>query len=350
MAIPRPDCNKPEQRAQGPRRWRYSPQRHQNARDVDLSVSGRGSAATPDDRNQEFPDGCSNHVEARNRPDVDRLSFVRSRQHAGASERGRGDSTNGGRPESSSRFHFRTRRPDGSPGGSRGLDRIRPGRSERRHPCQWGPDLAAVHRLGGVCNLFGATGTLSPPPPEGGEFLLADFTVDPRGWLLVLGTLASQRTKAMPARLNGSPLPVAPSAVRIFRFLPNGSPDPTFGQDGWSKRTSGSSSPRDEKRTTASVRSDKNATGIAVDSQGHIVVTGSAGIRLGPSCVHDLFEPVVVSAAFVSRFTDDGALDPGFSGDGLVGERSWGKLRSVPSRSASPSSVQTARSPIARPA
>jgi hypothetical protein len=83
--------------------------------------------------------------------------------------------------------------------------------------------------------------------------------------------------------------------------------------------------PRDKHGRALQPEASMGASGIAVDSQGRIVVTGSADIRLGPSCVHDIFEPVAVSAAFIARLTETGALDPSFGGDGVVGGRKLGE-------------------------
>jgi hypothetical protein len=98
-------------------------------------------------------------------------------------------------------------------------------------------------------------------------------------------------------------------------------PTPPSGKAGCSKPTSA----RDKHGRALQPGASMGASGIAVDPQGRIVVTGSADIGLGPSCVHDIFEPVAVSAAFVARLTENGALDPSFGGDGLVGGRKLGE-------------------------
>jgi hypothetical protein len=68
------------------------------------------------------------------------------------------------------------------------------------------------------------------------------------------------------------------------------------------------------------------ATGITVDPQGRIVVTGDAVVRLGPSCERNAFRPGVISAGFLTRLGENGAPDPTFGTGGLVGGRHLGEL------------------------
>ncbi|HST70347.1 MAG TPA: hypothetical protein VLI94_11910 [Solirubrobacterales bacterium] len=193
-----------------------------------------------------------------------------------------------------------------------------------------GPLLQLLTGSGDPASSFGAVGTFSPPPAEGGEFSLADFTIDSKGRLLVVGTshfpLAEEDRPRGP---NGSPLGIEPSAVRILRFLPDGRLDPTFGQGGVVETDFGLPPPHDGERQPMLPRASVAATGLAVDPQGRIVVTGSADLYLGPACGRGLHEPTVIAGGFVARWTEDGALDPGFSGDGLVGGR---KLSETPLR------------------
>jgi uncharacterized delta-60 repeat protein len=216
-----------------------------------------------------------------------------------------------------------------------------------------GPTLRLLTSSGDPAASFGDAGTLSPPPPEGGEFSLGDFTLDSEGRLLVVGTSRFPGDEdGLPGNVddgpygpNGAPLPIEPSAVRILRFLPDGRPDPSFGQSGVIEtdfglpppKACGSGRTSSGQPTWSSCRGDKGGraiqseasmgftTSIAVDPQRRIVVTGSADITLGESCGHDIFEPLPVSAAFFARLTENGALDPSFGGDGLVGGRRLGE-------------------------
>lgn len=179
--------------------------------------------------------------------------------------------------------------------------------------------LRLLSSSGDPAETFGRAGTLSPPPPEGGEFWLSDFTVDSEGRLLVLGT------SRFPGEEVGAPPPTVPSAVLVLRFLPDGRPDPTFGQDGVVETDLGLPPPRDKHGQPIQPSASMEATGIAVDAQNRIVVTGGVDFRLGQSCLPDALRPVPVSAAFVARLTEDGALDLSFGGDGLVGGRTLGE-------------------------
>lgn len=179
---------------------------------------------------------------------------------------------------------------------------------------------------GDPAEIFGGAATLDPSTPEGVEFLLSDFTLDSQGRLLIVGTASSPKNEDEgPYGPNGAPLPIVPSAVRILRILPNGRPDPTFGQSGVLETDLDLPPPRDEHGGPLQPEASIDASGIAVDSQGRIVLTGSAEVGLGPSCVHDIFEPVAVSAAYVARLTENGALDPSFGRGGLVGGRKPGE-------------------------
>lgn len=196
-----------------------------------------------------------------------------------------------------------------------------------------GPTMRLLTSFGDPAEIFGGAGTLSPSTPEGSEFSLSDFTLDSKGRLLFVGTASFPKNEDEgPYGPNGAPLPIVPSAVRILRILPNGRPDPTFGQGGVLETDFGLPPPRDEHGRPFQPEASIDASGIAVDSQGRIVLTGSSEVGLGHSCVHDIFEPVAVSAAFVARLTETGALDPSFGRGGLVGGR---KLRENPLRAES---------------
>lgn len=191
-----------------------------------------------------------------------------------------------------------------------------------------GPTLWLLTGSGDPVESFGGADALSPLPSAGVKFSLSDLTLDSEGRLLVVGT---SHFGDEGDSVNGFPPPIEPSAVRILRFLPNGFPDPTFGQGGVIETDFGLPPPHGKQGRPLQPDASLEATGIAVDAQGHIVVTGRADIRLGESCAR-LFRPVAVSAAFLVRLTENGALDPGFGGDGIVGGR---KLSETPLRAQS---------------
>jgi hypothetical protein len=65
------------------------------------------------------------------------------------------------------------------------------------------------------------------------------------------------------------------------------------------------------------------ATGVAIDAAGRIVVSGGAGANLASGgCFHDDWFPSLTYAGFVARFTESGGLDASFAGGGVFGGRS----------------------------
>ena len=189
-----------------------------------------------------------------------------------------------------------------------------------------GSDLRFLSESGRATEAFGSARTLSPQPAAGGEFRLGGFTLDRDGRLLIVGTSEFPRNEAeVPRGPNGKPLPIVPSALRVIRILPNGRPDRSFGDDGVVESDLGLAPPLGEDGQVLQAEASLEATGITVDRQGRIVVTGGADIGIGPSCTHDLFEPVAVSAAFVARLTRSGAMDASFGRGGVFGGRKLGE-------------------------
>jgi uncharacterized delta-60 repeat protein len=114
-----------------------------------------------------------------------------------------------------------------------------------------------------------------------------------------------------------------PLAVSVARYLSNGLPDPSFGQAGVMETDFGFPPPRDESGQQLLARPWVEATGVAVDAQSRIILTGgvSAGVYFG--CSHDWFWNTLTYAAFVARLTEAGAPDTSFGGgDGVFGGRS----------------------------
>ncbi|RYD46808.1 MAG: hypothetical protein EOP83_29045, partial [Verrucomicrobiaceae bacterium] len=91
--------------------------------------------------------------------------------------------------------------------------------------------------------------------------------------------------------LAGSIIPEWSEELCVLRFLPNGSADPSFGVDGMV--------------ITGAQATYENAHAIAVQPDGKIVVTG----RTYLNGITDLL---------VCRYLENGTLDPSFSGDGMA--------------------------------
>lgn len=145
------------------------------------------------------------------------------------------------------------------------------------------PSLAGLNGLGDLNRSFGGDGVatfnrggLVTPTVDGGYAI----AVQPDGKVLVAG----QSTD------NGG----AFSTFLILRYLPNGALDPTFSADGMLQVGFG----------TAFAR----ATGVAVDSQGRVLVGGTA------SDVNDFDAP---SARFaITRINSNGVVDATFGNNG----------------------------------
>jgi uncharacterized delta-60 repeat protein len=184
-----------------------------------------------------------------------------------------------------------------------------------------GSAVQVLNSLGGTGEAFGGVGSLTLPPATGDEFQLSDFTIDPQGRLLVVGTSFFPRSENPSPFLENGARAFRPGVVRILRFLADGSLDPAFGRGGVVETGLGLSSPRGTDGRRLGSHPSEGPTGVAVDPQGRIIVTGEAVIRLGETCENDSLAPAAVSAGFVARLTESGAPDMSFGRDGLVGGR-----------------------------
>lgn len=184
-----------------------------------------------------------------------------------------------------------------------------------------GLDLLLLTAAGKPASTYGGQGTLAPPQPEGGEFRPSGLAIDPQGRLLVVGTsYFPPATEVSDATRYSHE--VEPASIRLIRYLPDGALDPAFGSGGIVETHLGLGPPRRKGGEPIVQEPSVNATGVAVDAQGRIVVTGGALVGFGESCAHDIFNEVLVSAGFVARLSEDGSLDQGFGSGGIVGGRS----------------------------
>ena len=169
---------------------------------------------------------------------------------------------------------------------------------------------------------FGANGKADPTFGKHGRVRLpidgSSLAVDSRGRVLVVGsTSTGTDAPAPPTNL----MSVEGSEARVLRYLPNGSPDPSFGAGGDVATDFGLPAPvgiNDQRlappgtflpSSTAYERPVVFASSITVDSQDRPVVAGSFRERIGFDCEEH-------SAAFVARLGADGAPDPSFGSTG----------------------------------
>lgn len=183
-----------------------------------------------------------------------------------------------------------------------------------------GSGVQVLNSRGDAGRAFGRVGSLRLPPARGKEFSLSDFVVDPRGRLVVVGDALFPESENPSPLLENGQRAFVPSAVRILRFLPGGGLDRSFGRGGVVETDLGLAPPLDTDGKPLGPHPVVQGTGVAVDPRGRIVVTGDAVVRLGETCEHDSFAAAGVAAGLVARFTNGGALDPGFGNSGLA----WG--------------------------
>jgi uncharacterized delta-60 repeat protein len=182
-----------------------------------------------------------------------------------------------------------------------------------------GSSVQLLNDVGGVGEAFGSTGSLNLPPAMGDEFQIADFTIDQQGRLLVVGTSLFPESENPSPFLENGARAFRPGVLRILRFLPNGGLDPSFGQGGVVETGLGLPSPRGFDGRRLGSHPSLRPTGVTVDAEGRIVVTGAAAVRLGEACEHDSFAPAAVFAGFIARFTESGTPDTNFGENGLFG-------------------------------
>jgi len=169
---------------------------------------------------------------------------------------------------------------------------------------------------------FGEGGRLIPSAPPGARFEIVGLALDSQNRLLVAGTSVfpgeeQASVEFLPGTLEG------PREARILRLLPDGRPDPSFGDGGVVETDLGLPPPRDQAGKALLAKPWVELTGVAVDAQNRVVVTGGAAVGVETGCAHDWFFNVLTYAGLVARFTEAGAVDTGFGGgDGVFGGHS----------------------------
>jgi|GEM_PF-5102751 len=140
------------------------------------------------------------------------------------------------------------------------------------------PEVARFQPDGSVDRSFGSDGVLA-----------AHWCKDPRGFISSAASISGVAVDSadrivLVGRATVSPPTVSPRVAEmcVVRLLSNGEPDPSFGQDG-----------------TLTLTGAGEATGVAIDHQGRILISGSDGLT-------------------AIRLTDSGALDPTFGEGGIA--------------------------------
>lgn len=171
---------------------------------------------------------------------------------------------------------------------------------------------------------FGDAATLTPPAPPDGDFTIDGLAVDSQGRLIVAGTsevptdTAPFATLILPEKY-----PPRAQAARVMRYLPDGSLDPSFGDHGIVETDFGLPAPRNEAGEQLLERPWVEVSGLALDSQDRVILTGGASAGIEFACSHDWSFNTLTYAAFAARLRPDGTVDTGFGGgDGVFGGRS----------------------------
>ncbi|HEX6780989.1 MAG TPA: hypothetical protein VF125_03055 [Solirubrobacterales bacterium] len=175
---------------------------------------------------------------------------------------------------------------------------------------------------GWLDEAFGAGGTVTPPAPPGGEFELEALGVDSRNRLIVAGTASLPGEEPPSPDSFGNGIGERPKRARVLRYLPSGVLDPGFGEGGVVETDLGLPAPREEEGTQILSRPWVEVTGVAIDSQDRVVLTGGASAGLEGGCAHDWFFDTLTYAAFVARLDPAGRLDSTFGRGGVFGGRS----------------------------
>jgi uncharacterized delta-60 repeat protein len=156
---------------------------------------------------------------------------------------------------------------------------------------------------GGLDRDFGANGKVRVEAPPGMTLQPVGMTVDSRGRILVAGTV------------------YPPSSVFVSRYLPDGSPDRSFGQAGSEVTDLGLPAPPPPPNegispTPVGDGPSVEAAGLAVDAADRPLLTGH-WISGWQFCYPHIVD-TRKTTGFVARLTVKGSLDRSFGGDGLV--------------------------------
>jgi len=172
---------------------------------------------------------------------------------------------------------------------------------------------------------FGQDGAVKVTAPSGDSFEIAALAVDSQGRVVVAGTSLHESDRRPLSTIYGfEAYERTPTAARIARLLPNGEPDPGFGEGGALETVFGLPAPPPEEGGPGLSKAEVTVTGVAIGADDGIVVTGGAVTGRAYPCagsVRSSLQSRLTYAAYVARLTSSGSPDPGFGGDGIFGGR-----------------------------
>lgn len=185
-----------------------------------------------------------------------------------------------------------------------------------------GGKLMRLDPDGRVDESFGDRGMLMPSPPPTGSFEIRGLAVDGQNRLVVAGTVE------WPDEEDAAPFEFGwahekPRTVRVLRYFQDGAIDPGFGEQGAVETDFGLPRPVDRSGEYLLPKPWLEATGVTVDREDRVVLTGGASAGAHFGCFHDWNFNTLTYAAFVARLTEDGRPDAAFGGgDGIFAARS----------------------------
>lgn len=168
---------------------------------------------------------------------------------------------------------------------------------------------------------FAGEGRVGLSVDPGTAFLLAGVAVDSQGRVLVAGTTESRTVSSTPAPpgFNEDALGPRPQWATVYRYLSDGSLDPSFGDGGVVNTHFGLPRPVGPGPYNASYPTEAvGVTAIAVDADDRPLLAGFFVRHVG-QC--GLEGPMTYTGqAYVARLTTDGNLDPSFGDKGAVSD------------------------------
>jgi uncharacterized delta-60 repeat protein len=172
---------------------------------------------------------------------------------------------------------------------------------------------------------FSADGKAGISAPDGSMFRLAGVAVDSHGRILVAGTTESLGGPSSgPPNFPGPP----PAWATVYRYLPNGRLDPSFGVGGVVATLFGQAPPTgpgpnspypytkidgEYPYQTASVR----VSGLTVSAQDRPIVAGFSVSRV-TLCGYSPPHVAYLTRSYAARLTSDGRPDPSFGVGGVA--------------------------------
>jgi uncharacterized delta-60 repeat protein len=166
---------------------------------------------------------------------------------------------------------------------------------------------------------FGRDGRVQLALADGLRFQLASIAFDHRGRLLVAGTTSQSQTMPGPQGYPGPPRAWA----AVWRFLPNGQPDRSFGAAGSLETDFGLAAPTSRPISGSSPfpngvfhyeAASVLVTGIAVDAEDRPLITGAVVTDVA-DCYSGLKN---LTDGYIARLFPEGAVDPSFGTSGTL--------------------------------